>query len=63
MAKHSEGKLAMTKVTLRPGVVFAGEKRPSSAAVEAMHHDAHEECFIASSVKTAVECEPIVVAG
>jgi organic hydroperoxide reductase OsmC/OhrA len=60
MAKNAEGKLAMTKVTLRPEVVFAGEKRPSSEAVEAMHHEAHEECFIASSVKTVVSCEPVV---
>jgi len=63
MAKNSEGNLAMTRVTLRPEVVFAGERRPSSAAVEAMHQEAHEECFIASSVKTAVECESVVAEG
>jgi len=63
MAKNSEGKIAITKVTLRPEIVFAGEKKPSSPAVEAMHHEAHEECFIASSVKTAVGCKPVVVEG
>jgi len=61
MAENSEGKLAMTTVTLRPEVAFSGEKRPSFAAVEAMHHEAHEECFIASSVKTALICEPVIV--
>jgi organic hydroperoxide reductase OsmC/OhrA len=59
MAKNAEGKLAMTLVTLRPQVVFAGEKQPSRAEVEALHHAAHEECFIANSVKSEVRCEPL----
>lgn len=58
MAKNAEGKLAMTKVTLRPAVVFSGDRRPASHEVEAMHHESHEQCFIASSVKTDVQCEP-----
>ena len=58
MANNSGGKLAMTQVTLRPRVTFAKEKRPSSAQHHAMHHAAHEECFIASSVKTDIQCEP-----
>ncbi len=58
MARNSEGKLAMTQVTLRPAVTYFGEKRPSAAGHEAMHHEAHEECFIANSVKTEVRCEP-----
>jgi organic hydroperoxide reductase OsmC/OhrA len=48
----------MTQVTLRPVVTFFGEKRPTAAEHEALHHEAHEECFIASSVKTEVRCEP-----
>jgi len=56
LAKNSDGKLAMTQVTLYPKLVFAG-KRPSADQHEAMHHEAHEECFIASSVKTDVRCE------
>ena len=59
MAKNAEGKLAMTLVTLRPQVVFAGETQPSRAEVEALHHAAHEECFIANSVKSEVRCEPL----
>ncbi len=62
MAKNAEGKLAMTEVTLRPRVAFSGETRPSVAQHEAMHQEAHERCFIASSVKTAVTCEPIAAA-
>jgi organic hydroperoxide reductase OsmC/OhrA len=59
MAKNAEGKLAMTLLTLRPRVDFAGEKRPDRAEIEALHHRAHEECFIANSVKSEVRCEPV----
>ena len=51
--------LAMTVVTLRPAIQFGGERRPSPTEIEAMHHEAHERCFIAQSVKTEVCCEPI----
>jgi len=57
LAKNTEGRLAMTQVTLRPAVTFARDKRPSPAEHEAMHHEAHELCFIANSVKTDVRCE------
>lgn len=58
MAKNSEGKLAITQVTLRPTVTFAPDKRPSAAQSKALHHEAHEECFLAASVKAEVRCEP-----
>lgn len=57
MARNSEGKLAMTKVTLRPRVAYAGAA-PSAEAEARLHHDAHEACFIASSVKTEVRVDP-----
>lgn len=59
MGKNASGKLAMTIVTLRPDVRFAEPGRPRKEDVTAMHHEAHAECFIASSVKTDVRCEPI----
>lgn len=59
MAQDSNNKLAMTRVTLHPEVQFAGEKQPTAADILAMHHEAHEECFIANSVKTEVCCEPL----
>jgi organic hydroperoxide reductase OsmC/OhrA len=49
----------MTRVTLHPQVEFSGEKRPTADELAAMHHDSHEQCFIASSVKTDVRCEPV----
>ena len=57
--KNEAGKLAMTRVMLRPDVSFSGEKIPSRAELDQMHHEAHEECFIANSVKTEVRCEPV----
>lgn len=59
MEKSSDGKISMTKVTLRPHVQFSGEKRPTIEQLEKMHHQAHEECFIANSVKTKVVTEII----
>lgn len=59
MGRNSEGKYAMTHVTLHPAVRFAGDKQPSKAEIIAMHERAHEECFIAHSVKTEVRCEPV----
>ena len=58
MAKNEAGKMAMTVVTLRPDVTFSGAMQPTRAQIDQMHHEAHEECFIANSVKTEVRCEP-----
>ena len=58
MEKNAAGKLAMTKVTLRPLVQFSGAKIPDQAQLAALHHAAHEECFIANSVRSEVLIEP-----
>ncbi len=49
----------MTVVTLRPEVIFSGENLPTREQIEHMHHRAHEECFIANSVKADVRCEQV----
>lgn len=59
MAKNADGKLAMTEVTLRPAVKFSGSP-PTQAQFEALHHQAHEACFIATSVKTELRCEATI---
>lgn len=63
MARNDQGKMAMTRVTLRPQVTFSSEQRPSHTDIEQMHHAAHEECFIANSVKTELRCEPVYLEG
>jgi organic hydroperoxide reductase OsmC/OhrA len=57
MAKDNEGKLSITKVTLRPNIIFSGEKQSTREALETLHHQSHEQCFIANSVKTVVITE------
>jgi organic hydroperoxide reductase OsmC/OhrA len=58
MTKNARGKLFVSKVTLRPAIAFSGEKQPSPAEMEALHHQAHEECYIANSVVTEIVVEP-----
>ena len=57
MGRNAEGRTAMLRVTLRPQVRFAGTRQPERAALELLHHRAHEACFIANSVKTEVRVE------
>ena len=54
MEKNSEGRLAITRVELHPKLKFSGDKQPSEQEIDEMHHFAHENCFIANSVKTEV---------
>jgi organic hydroperoxide reductase OsmC/OhrA len=54
MSKNERGKMWVSKVMLAPAVTFAGEKRPSAEQLDELHHLAHEECFIANSVKSEV---------
>ncbi len=54
MDKNASGKLAITSVDLHPHVTFAPGVEVDAATMKKMHHDAHENCFIAQSVKTLV---------
>lgn len=57
LEEGNSGKLAMTRVILRPKVTFGGERVPTADQAARMHHQAHEECFIANSVNTEVSVE------
>ena len=57
MTKNERGKLWISRVTLRPQIVWKGTKRPSTEDLKHLHHIAHEECFIANSIKTEVVIE------
>ena len=57
MDSDKDGKESMIRVTLRPRIKFSGENQPGFALLENMHHLAHEQCFIANSVKTEVVTE------
>ena len=57
LGKNEAGKLSLTRVTLRPRIIFAEGKTPDAEALQRLHHQAHENCFIANSVKTEVVIE------
>ena len=57
MEKNAEGRLAITHVTLKPRLKFSGDKQPTAEEIEEMNHTAHEQCFIANSVKTEITIE------
>jgi organic hydroperoxide reductase OsmC/OhrA len=59
LAKDASGKLVMTVVTLRPEVRFRADAAATRDQLLDLHHEAHEQCFIANSVKTEVRCEPV----
>lgn len=58
MEKNSNGKLWVSRVTLRPRIKFADGPSPEPEVLADIHHKSHEECFIANSVKTIVSVEP-----
>lgn len=57
LEKNANGKLAVTRAILRPKVTVSDEKQPSEQQVEKMHDQSHEQCLIASSVKTCATVE------
>ena len=61
MIPNEAGRLWVSTVTLAPQIAFSSERRPSAAELDALHHEAHEQCFIANSVKTAITVSPRIV--
>jgi len=55
MAKGENGVPWVSRVLLRPQIAYGGAKQPSAEEIRHLHHLAHEQCFIANSVKTAIE--------
>ena len=61
MGRNAKGKEYVAEVTLHPVVAFSGKRIPTTEELAALHHRAHEECFIANSVVTEIRCEPVPV--
>lgn len=57
MEKNDEGRLAITRVVLRPEIRFAAGSEPDEKTLTSMHHSAHDHCFIANSIRTEVTVE------
>ncbi len=57
LGKDAAGRLAITRISLRPRVAFAGARRPTEGELAALHHEAHERCFIANSLRSEIVVE------
>ena len=55
LAADADGRQSMTEVTLRPNITWGGTEIPTAEQLDEMHHLAHEGCYIANSVKTAIK--------
>jgi organic hydroperoxide reductase OsmC/OhrA len=54
LGKNAEGRVAMVRVVLKPRIEYGAQATPSPEQIAELHHQAHEQCFIANSVKTEV---------
>jgi organic hydroperoxide reductase OsmC/OhrA len=61
MEKNAEGRLAVTRCTLRPQIAYSGDA-PTAEQLDHLHHEAHEQCFIANSIRVEVTVEDPVSA-
>ena len=57
LEKSTDTKERITRVTLRPAVVFSGAKLPDAACVDRLHHEGHAHCFLANSVTTQIDIQ------
>ena len=53
MTTTSDGKQWISKITLDPQIVW-GDKTPTAQELKELHHAAHEQCYIANSIKSEV---------
>jgi len=54
MSKDARGVPWVSEITLHPSIVYGGDNRPSPAEEARLHGEAHEQCYISSSIKTTV---------
>ena len=58
MGRVAPGRMALTRITLRPAIAFAG-RQPDAEELDRLHREAHERCFIANCLKTEVVVAPV----
>ena len=60
MAKDAEGRWVVSHVQLRPVTVFDAAHAPSAEVLADLHNQAHAACFLANSVRTQIDCAPVL---
>jgi len=63
MAKNERGVSWISTVTLHPRITYTGDKQPTAEEEGLLHHFAHQQCYIANSVKTEVTVSPASAAS
>ena len=58
LRKNERGAIWVAAVTLHPRIAYGGDEHPSAEDEHRLHELAHEQCFIANSVKTEIMVEP-----
>jgi organic hydroperoxide reductase OsmC/OhrA len=53
LEKNASGRLSITHVELSPEIAFQATA-PDEETLRKLHHQAHEQCFIANSIRTGV---------
>ena len=56
IGRDDRGMMAMVSISLRPEIRFDGQA-PDGAQLETLHHQAHEKCFVANSLRTEIKVE------
>ncbi|WP_159627728.1 OsmC family protein [Massilia puerhi] len=54
LGADARGRMAMVRIELRPAIAFAGERQPDARELAAIHHLAHERCYIANSLNSEI---------
>ncbi len=57
MEKDERGKISITRITLRPKIIFSGSKQANAEEIAALHHRSHEDCYIANSLRAEIFIE------
>ena len=60
MGHDQQGRLVVTHVQLRPVTRFDAAHAPTQAQLQELHHRAHAACFLANSVRTQIDCAPVL---
>ena len=54
MTLNERGTPWVSSITLQPKIRYGGSRQPDPSEAARLHHEAHEQCFIAQSIKTDV---------
>ena len=49
-----DGKDWITTITLDPQIAWTGDKLPTAEEITHLHHEAHEKCYIASTIRSKI---------